>query len=207
MDSATHQAIISGYAMLLPAGWRRIPVMHGTSRAIAGLLDEVFFRLGGASPVSDLQPYRIQLERHLTDMVRGARRRAAVDLYLPIEQVHGTAVPASIVVSRGTFGVNGLTYRGETAQRLATGSPEASPVSIDGVEGVRFERSANPDLENGLPCGSRLVDYLFPIPGLESDWLVIAFSVLDNETAAEEFSQLQVELFDAMLSTFRWINR
>jgi hypothetical protein len=205
MTSATRQGIVSGYAMLLPAGWRRIPVMHGTSRAIANVLDEVFSRLAGTPALASLQPHRLELEQHLTDMVRNARRKAAVDLYLPIEQVHGTAVPASIVVSRGTFGVNGLSYRGETAERLAAGSPEATAVSVDGVEGVRFERSADP--EDGSPCSSRQVDYLLPIPGLESDWLVIAFSVLENEDAGEKFSKLQVELFDAMLSTFRWITR
>jgi hypothetical protein len=134
-------------------------------------------------------------------------RSLAGFLNLSIEQVHGTAVPASIVVSRGTFGMNGLMYRGETVERLAAGSPEATAVSVDGVEGVRFERSAGPDPDDGLPCSSLQIDYLLPIPGLESDWLVIAFSVLDNEAAGEKFSQLQVELFDAMLSTFRWITR
>jgi hypothetical protein len=205
MTSATHQGVVSGYAMLLPAGWRRIPVMHGTSRAIADVLDEVFCRRAGTPALASLQPYRVELEQHLTDMIRSARRKAAVDLYLPIEQVHGTAVPASIVVSRGTFGLNGLTYRGESVDRLAAGSPEATAVSVDGVEGVRFERSADP--EDGVPCGSRQVDYLLPIPGLKSDWLVIAFSVLENENAGEKFSQLQVDLFDAMLSTFRWITQ
>jgi hypothetical protein len=193
--------------MLLPAGWRRIPVLHGTSRAIAGILDEVFFRLAGTTSITNLQPYRHELEQQLTDMARKARQKAAVDLYLPIEQVHGTTVPASIVVSRGAFGVNGLAYHGETIRQLAQGSPEAAPVSVDGVEGVRFERSDGPGSESDLPCRSRQVDYLLPIPEVENEWLVIAFSVLESENAEEEFGQVQIQLFDAMLSTFRWTTR
>jgi hypothetical protein len=73
--------------------------------------------------------------------------------------------------------------------------------------GSRLAESVQPYIHRGriggLPCSSRQVDYLLPIPELQSDWLVIAFSVLDNETMGEKFSQLQVELFDAMMSTFR----
>ena len=37
-------------------------------------------------------------------MVRKARSSGGVDLYLPVEYVHGTAVPASFVVSQVTLG-------------------------------------------------------------------------------------------------------
>ena len=47
-------------------------------------------------------------------------------------------------------------------------------------------------------------NYVLPVPGTAGDWLMIAFSVLDADGPAGQFAGLLIEVFDAMMSTFRW---
>jgi hypothetical protein len=199
-DAAARAPAATGYAMLLPAGWRRIPVLHGTSKAITAIVDEVFSRLAPErSPAG-----RPELERHLTEMAREARGQAVVDLYLPVEQVHGVAVPASIAVSRGTLGSSGVPGWDETMAQIAAGAHETRPVTVDGAAGVRLERPAGPGLARHVACGSRLISYALPVPGVPGDWLIVVFSVLDADGTAGRFARLLAEMFDAVMTTFRW---
>jgi hypothetical protein len=55
-----------------------------------------------------------------------------------------------------------------------------------------------------MPAASRRVDYVLPVPGIPGDWLVIAFSTLGDGRPEGQFTRLLVELFDAIVSTFRW---
>lgn len=198
-DAAARPPAATGYAMLLPAGWRRIPVLHGTRTAITGIVDEVFSRL----PAARSQAGRPELERRLTQLVRQARQQAVVDLYLPAEQVHSVAVPASIAVSRGTL-EGGVPGWDEMMTQLSAGLHEARPASIDGSAGVRLERSADPGPASGVACGSLLVTYMLPVPGVPGDWLIVAFSVLDADGTGGRFARLLAEMFDAVMTTFRW---
>jgi hypothetical protein len=194
----------TGYAMVLPGGWRRIPVLHGTKRAITGVLDEVFGRLPPDLPRDKLMPYRLELDRRLQGMVRQGRSKGALDLYLPVEYVHGMAVPASFIVSRGTLAEAAPLDASQIVATMAAESPDASRVTVDGVTGVRFERIAEPDRAQDMPAASRRVDYVLPVPGMPGDWLVIAFSTLGDGCPEGQFTRLLVELFDAIMSTFRW---
>jgi hypothetical protein len=194
---------VTGYAMVLPGGWRRVPVLHGTNRAITGILDEAFGRLPPSLPADKIRPYRLELERRLHGMVRQACGKGALDLYLPVEYVHGVAVPASFIVSRGIPGGAGLLDPSQVVATLAAGSPDASPATVDGGTCVRLDRIAEPDPAQGMPPARR-VDYIVPVPGIPGDWLVIAFSTLGDGRPEGQFTQLLVELFDAIVSTFRW---
>ena len=194
----------TGYTMVLPGGWRRIPVLHGTRRAVTEILDEVFGRLPPNLPRDKLMPYRLELERRLHGMVRQARRQGALDLYLPVEYVHGVAVPASFIVSKGMLGGGEPLDARQVAATMTAESGDASPVTVDGVKGVRFERTAEPDRTQQTPAASRRVDYVLPVPGIPGDWLVIAFSTLGDGRPEGRFTRLLVELFDAIVSTFRW---
>lgn len=194
----------TGYAMVLPGGWRRIPVLHGTKRAVADILDEVFGRLPRNLPRDKIMPYRLELERRLHGMVRQARSQGALDLYLPVEYVHGVAVPASFIVSRGMPGGGELLDASQIVATMAAESADAAPVTVDRVAGVRFERTAEPGRTRETPAASRRVDYVLPVPGIPGDWLVIAFSTLGDGRPEGQFTRLLVELFDAIVSTFRW---
>jgi hypothetical protein len=60
-----------------------------------------------------------------------------------------------------------------------------------------------PSLDAG-DYGSRRVDYIVPVPGEVDRWLVIAFSTIGGGDPDDNVARLLVELFDAMMATFRW---
>ena len=72
----------TGYTIVLPPGWQRIPVRQGTAEAIRKILDQVFGALARAQPRGSLVRQRIELERRLTAMAARAREKAGLDLYL-----------------------------------------------------------------------------------------------------------------------------
>jgi hypothetical protein len=195
---------VTGYSILLPGGWRRIPVSHGTANAIASFLDEALAHLPVDVPSATVQPYRAELERQLSQAAKQARRQGGLDLYLPVERVHGVPVPASIVVSRGTLGMNGRTDVDSVVAELTTASQDSARVTVNSTAGVRFERAAGPDPARLVSCASHRVDYVLPVPGTAGDWLIIAFSVADANSLGAYFTRLMVELLDATISTFRW---
>jgi hypothetical protein len=200
----------SGYTLVLPAGWRRIPVRHGSKAAIRTILDEVFARqpdaVAGVSR-DEVIRHRVQLEGRLTDMVRKARSSGGVDLYLPVEYVHGTAVPASFVVSQATLGQPDDGVPVDPAQVVAAFVAEpgdAAPAEVDGVACARTETVAGPDPGQEMPLGSRRVDYVVPVPGPAGQWLISTFSTVGDGDPEGEFAKLLVSLFDAIMLTFRW---
>ena len=77
-------------------------------------------------------------------------------------------------------------------------------MTVDGVTGARSERSAGPDPDQGIEYGSRRVDYMVPMPGADGRWLLLAFSTLGAGDPGDQVARMLVQLFDAMMSTFRW---
>ena len=55
-----------------------------------------------------------------------------------------------------------------------------------------------------IAYGSRRVDYLIPVPGHSRSMLVVAFSTIGDGDPDGQFAKLLVELFDAIMTTFRW---
>jgi len=51
------------------------------------------------APPDKVGPYRRELERHLTDMVRNTRSKGGIDLCLPVLPVYGAPMAASFVVA------------------------------------------------------------------------------------------------------------
>jgi len=201
----------TGYSLVLPPGWRRIPVQHGTKAAIRGISDEVLRRYPKDMPRDKMTPYRIEIERQLSDLARRARSSGGVDLYLPIEYVHGVTITASFVVSQVTLPVP----EEEPAEQLAVDSAQfvayltseqgnASSVLVAGVDAARTESVAPPDPAERMPFGSRRVDYVIPQPGHPTRWMLAAFSTIGDGDPQGDFAKLLVELFDAIMMTFRW---
>ena len=60
------------------------------------------------------------------------------------------------------------------------------------------------DVEQGVEYASRRVDYVLPVPTDLDRWVVVSFSTLGAGDPTDEFAQLLVELFDAIMTTFRW---
>jgi hypothetical protein len=209
--STTDVGTASGYTLVLPTGWRRIPVREGSKAAIRSIIDEVFARYSAGESRDQVIRYRVQLEGQLTDMVRKARSSGGVDLYLPVEYVHGTAVPASFVVSQATLGQpddGGPVDPAQVVAAFVAGAGDtagdAAPAEVDGVACARTETVAGPDPAQDVPLGSRRVDYVVPVPGPPGQWLISTFSTVGDGDPEGEFAKLLVSLFDAIMLTFRW---
>jgi hypothetical protein len=214
-------ALVAGYSLVLPTGWRQIPIQGGTKAAIRAVVDEVLRRFSRGKSRDAMTPYRIELERRLTDMARRVRAAGGRDLYLPIEYVHGVTIAASFVVSQVTLpepppevtarsggmvagGVAGAAAEAVVGYLTSPEGGNATAVVAGGVAAARTERVAAPDQAEELPVGSRRVDYLIPVPGQPTRWLVMAFSTIGDGDPEGDFAKLLVELFDAIMLTFRW---
>lgn len=212
----TGLARVSGYTLVLPAGWRRIPVQHGTRPAIRDVVDEILRRFSRGVSRDKLTRYRIDLERRLSDMAMQARSAGGVDLYLPIEDSHGVTITASFVVSQVTLpdppapdspvespGAEQV----DTAQfvsYLTSADGDVAPVVIADATAGRKESVAAADPARQIPYGSRRVDYMLPVPGQSRGMLLVAFSTIGDGDPEGQFAKLLVELFDAIMTTFRW---
>jgi hypothetical protein len=194
----------TGYKLVLPPGWGRLPLRRGTDEAVRGILDEVVRRLPRDLPRDKVTPYRKELERRLARLVADARRNGGLDMYLPVDLMHGTPVAASFVVSEGSLGAGSDADPGMIISYLAAQSEHTTAVTADGAVGARIERTAGAEPAKDVTFASRRVDYMISVPGERDRWLVIAFSTLGGGNPDDEYAKLLVGLFDAIMSTFRW---
>ena len=195
---------VTGYRIVLPPGWQRIPARQGTDKAIKEILDINFGVLARELPKDKISAYRKDLERRLTRMISQARQKGALDVYLPVAPRGGIHVPASFLVSEGSLGAVSPVDPALITAYLASADDKHKPVTVDGADGVRIDHTAPPEPARDLDYGSRRVDYIVPVPGDADRWLVIAFSTIGGGDPGDEFAGLLVELFDAMMATFRW---
>lgn len=193
----------AGYSLVLPPGWRRIPLRAGTDRAIRSVVREALASAPRDAPADKVGPRRLELERRLTEMTRRARGQGGVDLYLPAGPVYQAPVAASFLVSELSLGP---ADPASVAASIAAGDHAWRPVTLGGADGLRVERTAGPTSGDGVEAGvaSRHVDYVLPAPGRPGRWLVVAFSTLGGGDPGDEIARLLTELFDAIVSTFGW---
>lgn len=214
-DPMADTALVTGYTLVLPDGWRQIPIQHGTKAAIRGITDEVIRRFPKGVSRDRMTPHRIEIERRLSDVAKRTRSTGGIDLYLPIEYTHGVTITASFVVSQVALPAPAREFPGgESAERETADSAQvvayltsegnASPVTVAGVAAARTESVAPSDPADEIPFGSRRVDYMIPLPGHITRWLVVTFSTIGDGDPEGEFAKLLVELFDAIMLTFRW---
>src|SRR5260370_14377979 len=75
--SSPERVAVTGYTIVLPGGWRRIPARDGTDKAIKGILDEVIGRVSRDLPRDKVTPVRLELQRRLSHMIKKARLKGA----------------------------------------------------------------------------------------------------------------------------------
>jgi hypothetical protein len=195
---------VSGYSVVVPPGWSRIPIRHGTMAAIREIVDGVL-AIPPNTPRELAALLQDQITRRLEELAEQARPVGGVDLYLPISHIHGRAVPASFIVSEGRPRAAGIVDSGQVAGYLAAALPGASPVMVDGCAGARLESAAPGEIVLGIEAASRRVDYLLPVPGHQGQWLIVTFAASGDGDPEGEFARLLVELFDSIMLTFRWV--
>lgn len=189
------------YTLVLPSGWTQLPLGDGADARVAELVDLAFATTpDGASP-DQVATLRRQVEGQLRAAVVSARDDGGVDLYLPTGPVRGLPVPASFVVGQ-------LSSRDEVpdAARLVAAlvvdDPTARAVELGPHLAVRTERASPPATAPPAPP-SRGIDYFIPTPDGHG-WATVAFSTLVVEDEGEDVTPLLVDLFDAVMTTFRW---
>jgi hypothetical protein len=196
---------VTGYTVVLPPGWCRVPVRQGSAKAIRAAVDEAIRSVPGNVPRDRVAPYRVELEGRLRAMVATARSRGGIDMYLPAAPMHGLPVAASFIVAEGTVGAPGPDHDPvHLVTYLATEEAGSAPVTVDGAPAVRREHTALPEQAAEVDAGTRRVDYIIPMPGGQGRWLIAAFSTMGGGDPGDELSGVLVQLFDAIMSTFRW---
>jgi hypothetical protein len=190
----------TGYSLVLPPPWRRIPLRGGTKTAIRKILDDAFRGL----PRDRIAPYRRQAEEQLAQVVSQARKAGGTELYLPVGLRGGNMITASFVVAELPLDFPAGADPAMVAAALADVEPGTETITVSGAPGTRFERCAGADPAAGADFGSRRVDYLLSIPGNPTRWLSFAFSTLGGGDPDDDFAKLLVKLFDAIMSTLRW---
>jgi hypothetical protein len=195
---------IAGYTLVLPPGWERIPVRSGTSQVIRRILDDKLRALPVKVSRDVIVPYRVMIEGHLRKIAAEARKQGGLDLYLPVDFRNGSLIAASFVISEGALAGGDRQPAPAALMTALTEDDDSGPRTVGGSHAVRREHLVAADPASGTEYGSRRVDYVIPIPGNGSRWLIAAFSAVINEKAPYWFAELLVELFDAIMSTFRW---
>ncbi|HUR75076.1 MAG TPA: hypothetical protein VMZ00_12430 [Sporichthya sp.] len=188
-----------GYALVLPPGWRRVPLRSGTDGVIASIIAQAF----RARSRDESATARRELHVRLRELVSAARAGNGLDLYLPVELQYGAVIGSSFVVGEVSFESVEPVDPSVLVARLA-GATSARAVAVAGVPGARTERVVAADAERDLGVGSRRVDYVLPVPEDPARWVLVSFSTVGQGDPQDELVELSIELFDAIMSTFRW---
>jgi hypothetical protein len=196
----------SGYRLVLPPGWVQVPVrdeMPGTAHEV---ISTAFKKPPEGIPRDAFTSAKIELERRLERMIDKAKADGGLELFLACGHAYANPVPASFLVAEGSLGdscddpLAVVTAIAEGAAR--DGGKPGQLTALDGSPAARVERIAAPGPGDGQ--ASLRVEYTTPVPGGADRWMVITFSTLGDGDPAGEYAGLLAELFDAIMSTFRW---
>ena len=175
-------------------------------------MTEVLGTLPFGVPDALAKEVRADLERRIGRAVDAARnvdrtrlagsgfKARTLDLYLPVLPAYEMPVPASFTVSRVSAPA---IDPAEFALRYSGAVPDAvQPKVVDGSFGFREAHAvpAGRDVE----FATRRVDYIFSVPGAAGSWLAVVFTALDGGRADDEAAPALTDLFDGVMTTFRW---
>jgi hypothetical protein len=189
-----------GYRIVLPPGWAQIPLRSGTDQVIEAILDAVTADLPEAVDMADQRNW---VAARLREAATAARANNGIHLYLPVAQAHGATVAASFVIADIRFGSAEPLDPELLVARLAA-DPNGVQVTIDGQAVSRADTVCPADPARGAPLPSRRVDYLMPFPDDPDRWLAVTCSAPQLGDGEQNVSATWIELFDAIMTTFRW---
>jgi hypothetical protein len=196
----------SGYRLVLPPGWVPVPVRDAAPGTAHEVISTAFRKAPEGIPRDAFTGARIELERRLERMIDKAKANGGLELFLACGHAYANPVPASFLVAEGSLGgscddpLAVVTAIAEGAAR--DGGKPGQLTALDGAPAARVERIAAPEAEDDQ--ASLRVEYTIPVPSTAGRWMVITFSTLGDGDPAGEYAGLLAELFDAIMSTFRW---
>ncbi|MDK1347421.1 hypothetical protein QNO09_29805 [Streptomyces sp. 378] len=207
MTSVEHRRAPDGFNLVPPPGWDVIPLHSGTQEAMDRIVRKAVRQLPVGFPKDDIPKARLKLTQEMKKVVRRASAKRGMTLYLPTERLHGVALPVSIVASEPIEVPRVRPNSGPEAvlATLASETRGAEVRELDGTAALRSERDVPPDPAQGVDVAHRRVEYFVPIPESTPDrYLTFSFSALIAPGSDSAFYDTLVELFDAVMSTFRW---
>jgi len=196
----------SGYRLLLPPGWVQVPVRDAGPGTAHAVISTAFRKPPEGISRDAFTSARIELERRLERMIRKAKTNGGLELFLACGHAYANPVPASFLVAEGSLGNDcddPLAVVTAIAERAARGGGKPGQLTaLDGAPAARVERITAPEAEDDQ--ASLRVEYTSPVPAGANRWMVITFSTLGDGDPSGEYASLLAELFDAIMSTFRW---
>lgn len=195
-----------GFNLVLPPGWDKIDLHEESMNdSILTVVDRSINQLPEDLPKDDVSKVRMELFKQLRKAARKAAKANGLILYLPVERVRNTVLPASFVVSESIPFTGAGIDAGQVLGMLAAESESSEVVDVDGSPGTRMERIVPPPDNSEMTLASRRVEYVLPLPGSTSPrWLAVTFSTVGDGNPRSEYSSALVDLFDAVMMTFRW---
>ncbi|MBC2900778.1 hypothetical protein [Streptomyces cupreus] len=205
-----------GYELILPPGWVRIPLREGTKEALENVLFSHMGQVPEGIPRDDAMRFRLDMRRQLEKQARAARRNGGLDLYVPVLPRGGIFLMASFIVAEMPIGQgHAVPPQAVIAQLASEDAPggTATKVDVAGAPALRRAYRSIPDEEQlssapeavqqaALP--TRRVDYVIPVADDPGRWISINFSTPGDGDIDSEFTDVLVDLFDAVVGTFRW---
>ncbi|MEV4045737.1 MULTISPECIES: hypothetical protein [unclassified Streptomyces] len=167
-------------------------------------------------PRDDAMRFRLDMRRQLERQARAAKRNGGLDLYLPVLPRGGIFLMASFIVAELPIGQAPLIPQQAVITELANeGVPggTAKKVDVAGEPAVRRsyvstleeeKLSSSPEAAQQATLPTRRVDYVIPVPDDPGRWVSVNFSTPGDGDIDSEFTGVLVELFDAVVSTFKW---
>ncbi|CAL9457870.1 hypothetical protein [Streptomyces sp. enrichment culture] len=204
------------YELVLPPGWVRIPLREGTKEALEKVLFTHMGQVPEGIPRDAAMRFRLDMRRRLEKQARAARRNGGLDLYLPVLPRGGIFLMASFIVAEMPIGQDrSVPPQAVIAQLADEGVPggTAAMVEVAGEPALRRDYASAVDEEQqGSASGdvqpaalpTRRVDYVIPVAGDSGRWISITFSTPGDGDIDSEFTDVLVELFDAVVGTFKW---
>jgi hypothetical protein len=184
---------VESYEIVLPPGW----VQHPVERGIAGQLFKHVQRI--VEPTGNQQLIDV-LRSTIYKAMRELRENGGIDVFLPEDSRSGTPIPAALISNSVNLGDSDVPL----AVRRITHGRETREIDTLVGTAYRWESpTTGQDTLAGLESGN--IHYLFPLPGEESATAVMfTFSVLQAEQLDDEYLEILVMIFDAMMNSLIW---
>lgn len=194
----------TGYRIVLPEGWHRLPA---DPIALRPIVRELLHRLWADLPRDSTAQRRRDLEQELVRLGDAASDQGGRELLLSLRAVGGVPLAASAVVSMVATGLAGEPGLVELARVSAEGAISSEVADLGRNRGVvvvrdqAFEAADRPALLEAagvVVTRTRQVDVHLPVPD-EPAMLLLSFS-----TPLMSLAEGLTELFVAMASTVQW---
>ena len=199
---------MNDYRVVLPRSWRHIPLRAGTEEAVDRLADEAVEKLPDHVSPDEAAQARIKARTSMLTELAEARDNGAIDFFLPTEMVGGKVLATSFVVAEAIpDAMAGPDSVGPAMAALGADDPSSRPTTIGDVVWLRSDGvQEKVDEETGHTWLARKVQYLTAVPSDSRRWFIVTCTSLGDGDPHSDFTDLMIELFDAIMSTWRWLD-